>query len=66
MTADMSQAPLIYLIGVIYFGLDLTLIAAGVSWHLYTHGWGWSDDDSQCKSLGELAMRNRERRLGVT
>jgi hypothetical protein len=63
----MSQArllaPLIYLIGVIYFCPEPTLIFVGVCWHLHTHGWGWSDDESQCMSLDELATRNRDRRL---
>src|SRR5262245_22643103 len=60
---DMSRAHLIYLILVMSFCPDLTLIFVGVCWHLHTHGWGWSSDDSQCKSLDQLAMRNRDRRL---
>src|SRR5262245_14323470 len=56
--ADMRQAHL--LAPSIY----LTLVFAGVCWH--AHGWGWSSDESQCKSLGELATRNRDRRLGVS
>ena len=61
----MNQAPLIYLIGVMYLCPDLTLIFVGVCWYLHTHGWGWSADESQCKSLGELAARSQDRRLGV-
>jgi hypothetical protein len=45
-------APLIYLVCVIYFCQEPTLIFVGVCWHL--HGWGWSADESQCKSLVSL------------
>ena len=55
----MNQAPLIYLIGVMYLCPDLTLIFVGVCWYLHTHGWGWSADESQCKSLGELLREVR-------
>jgi hypothetical protein len=59
----MRRVPLIYLILVLSFVPDVTLVFIGVCWHLHTHGWGWSDDESQCKSLGELATRNRDRRF---
>jgi hypothetical protein len=42
---------------VIYFCPEMNLIFIGVCWHLHTHGWGWSDDPTQCSSLRELATR---------
>ena len=59
----MTRLPLIYLVLVMSFVPEMNLIFIGVCWHLYANGWGWSADETAAKSLAELAMRNRNRRL---
>jgi hypothetical protein len=50
-------------IAAFYLGLPPELILAGVCWHLYERGYGWSADETQARSLAELAARVRDRRL---
>ena len=61
----MTRLPLIYLVLVMSFVPEMNLIFIGVCWHLHANGWGWSSDETAAKSLGELAMRNRARRLAM-
>jgi hypothetical protein len=54
----MSHVPLIFLIGVIYFCPDLTLIFMGVCWRLLASArasLGMVDDESQCHLVETLA-----------
>jgi hypothetical protein len=41
----MKRLPLIYLVVAMLFALDSWLIFAGVCWHLYVDGCGWSSDE---------------------
>ena len=59
----MRRLPLIYLVLVMSFVPEMNLILIVVCWHLYANGCGWSSDETAAKSLAELAMRNRSRRL---
>jgi hypothetical protein len=53
----------LFLVAVFYLGLPPDFVLVGVCWHLHRCGFGWSSDETQARSLAELAARVRDRRL---